>query len=100
MVAYVVVTRLRTRNPAELEIYRDLNRGIPPESEFKRLASWTGTFEVKEGPDVEGVALFEFPSLAKAKAWYESEDYQRVVRHRFLGADHNFIIVEGLSPNG
>jgi len=99
MVAYVVVTRLRTRNPAELERYRDLNRGIPPESEFKRLASFAGTFEVKEGPDVEGVAIFEFPSLAKAKAWYESREYQNVVRHRFLGGDYNFIIVEGLSPN-
>lgn len=98
MVAYVVVTRLRTRNPAELELYGDLNRGIPPESEFKRLASFTGTFEVKEGPSVEGVAIFEFPTLAKAKAWYESQEYQNVVRHRFLGGDYNFIIVEGLSP--
>ena len=99
MVAYVVVTRLRTRNPAELELYGDLNRGIPPESEFRRLASFTGAFEVKEGPNVEGVAIFEFPTLAKAKAWYESQEYQNVVRHRFLGGDYNFIIVEGLSPN-
>lgn len=99
MVAYVVVTHLRTRNPAELELYRDLNRGIPPETEFKRLASFTGTFEVKEGSSVEGVAIFEFPTLAKAKAWYESQEYQNVVRHRFLGGDYNFIIVEGLSPS-
>jgi uncharacterized protein (DUF1330 family) len=98
MVAYVVVTRLHTRNPAELELYRERNRGIPPESQFKRLATWTDTFEVKEGPNVEGVAIFEFPSLAKAKAWYESAEYQTVVRHRFLGGDYNFIIVEGLRP--
>lgn len=99
MAAYVVVTRLRTRNPAELELYRELVRDVPPESEFKRLAGFTGACDVKEGPNVEGVAIFEFPTLDKAQAWYASPDYQKAVRHRFLGGDFSFIIVEGATPN-
>lgn len=94
MAAYIVVTRLRTRNPAELELYRDQVRDLSLDSEFKWLARF-GHCEVKEGPNVEGVAILEFPTLDQAQAWYANPDYQKAARHRFMGGDYSFIIVEG-----
>ena len=51
---------------------------------------------MKEGAEVEGVAIIEFPTFAEAKAWYESPGYQEASRHRFLGGDYDVVIVEGL----
>ncbi|MGD0142271.1 MAG: DUF1330 domain-containing protein [Rhizomicrobium sp.] len=96
MPAYVVVTRLRTRNPAELELYRDQIRDLPSASEFKWLARFEAC-DVKEGPNVEGVAILEFPTLDQAQAWYANPDYQKAAQHRFMGGDYSFIIVEGAS---
>ena len=98
MTAYIVATRLRTRNPAELEIYRDQARDLLADPKIKWLARF-GACEVKEGPNVEGVAILEFPTLDQAQAWYASPDYQEAVRHRFMGGDYSFIIVEGATPN-
>ena len=55
-----------------------------------------GRQEVLEGPDVEGVAIVEFPSFEKAKVWYESPAYRDAREHRFRGADYRAIIVEGV----
>ena len=59
MAAYIVATRLRTRNPAELELYRDQARDLLADPEIKWLARF-GACEVKEGPNVEGVAIWNF----------------------------------------
>jgi uncharacterized protein (DUF1330 family) len=54
-----------------------------------------GRHEVVEGAAAEGVAILEFPTFEEAKAWYGSPAYQEASKHRFLGGDYRFIIVEG-----
>ena len=39
--------------------------------------------------------LLEFPSEAKAKAWYHSEDYQRLAQHRFASSNANLVLIKG-----
>jgi uncharacterized protein (DUF1330 family) len=46
------------------------------------------------GP-VEGVVLFEFPSMEVARRWYASEAYQDVKRRREGAADFDLILVDG-----
>jgi uncharacterized protein (DUF1330 family) len=95
--AYMVFTRLHTRNPAELAIYGkeapNFFAGVP----VKFLAKF-GPCEVVEGGGVEGVAILEFPSVAEAKAWYNGMVYQEARKHRFLGGDYSVVIVEGSDP--
>ncbi len=97
MTAYIVFTRLRTRNNSELDLYRGLVPASLAGRSFKSLANY-GPYEVLEGPGVEGVVILEFPTRAEAKAWYESPAYQKAVQHRFVGADYSAILVEGVSP--
>jgi len=95
MVAYVVFTREKMRNPDEYEQYRDKSRSANASHALKPLALY-GTFEMLEGPAIEGAVILEFPSIDAARAYYFSAAYQEAVKHRFLGADYRVFIVEGM----
>jgi uncharacterized protein (DUF1330 family) len=95
--AYIVFTRLRTRNPEEVKLYAEQAPKFLAGHAIRFLAQF-GHFEVKEGGGVEGVAILEFPSFSEAKAWYESPAYQSASRHRYMGEDYSAVIVQGAQP--
>ncbi|MBA8899608.1 DUF1330 domain-containing protein [Phyllobacterium sp. P30BS-XVII] len=94
MVAYIVITREKTRSPAHLESYKKLT---PPtfQDHPAIVRASNGRHEVFEGPDTEGVLILEFPTYAEASAWYHSPTYQAASEHRFQGADYRIILTEG-----
>ena len=95
MPAYVIFTREKTRNAAEIEQYKQLTpasfAGFNPTFRVTH-----GRYEVLEGPPTETVMMIEFPTYEEAMAWYASPAYQKASEHRFLGADYRCIIVEGV----
>src|SRR5579863_7785279 len=95
MVAYVIFTRVRTRDAAELKRYSESRTKFFAGHHVTALAPFGAPFEVLEGPGVEGVSILEFPTFAEAKAWYSSPAYQEAIQHRFLGGDYTSIIVDG-----
>ena len=95
MPAYVVITKTRTRDEGQLELYAREAPAFMAGRAATFLARF-GACEVKEGAGVEGVAIIEFPTFAEAKAWYESPVYQEASQHRFRGGDYDVVIVEGL----
>jgi uncharacterized protein (DUF1330 family) len=96
MSAYIVITRLRTRNRAELDLYAEQAPTFLAGHAIKWIAHFRTPCETVEGPEVEGVAILEFPTLEEAKAWYASPAYQDASQHRFRGGDYSTVIVEGL----
>jgi len=95
MAAYVIFMREKTRNPAELDIYREKVVAAREGHAIKALARYSKV-ESLEGAPVEGVVILEFPTFAEAKAWYESPAYTAARQHRHLGADYRAMIVEGV----
>jgi uncharacterized protein (DUF1330 family) len=95
MVAYVVFTRVRTRDPAQLKQYADSRTKFFAGHNVRTLVPFGTPFEVLEGPSVEGVSILEFPTLEEARAWYSSPAYQAASQHRFRGGDYTSIIVDG-----
>jgi uncharacterized protein (DUF1330 family) len=95
MPAYVVFTREKTRNQAELERYREKVPAAREGHPMKALVRY-GKTEVLEGAAVEGAVIIEFPTMQAARAWYDSPAYREARQHRFLGADYRAMIVEGL----
>jgi len=95
MVAYVVFTREKMRNPEEYERYREKVPAATEGHPRKPLVRY-GKFEMLEGPAIEGAVILEFPTMEAAKAYYNSPAYQDAVKHRFLAADYRVFIVEGL----
>jgi uncharacterized protein (DUF1330 family) len=49
-----------------------------------------------EGKPFDGVVLLKFEDEAAAKAWYNSESYQKAIPHRQRAADYRGVIVKGL----
>jgi uncharacterized protein (DUF1330 family) len=94
MPAYLIAIRERTRIRDEYLEYKRLAPMAIGGTSLIRLTS-TDRFEVLEGAAAEAVSIIEFPSYQDARAWYESESYQRALRHRLAGADFRVIIVDG-----
>lgn len=58
-----------------------------------------GNTETLEGAAVTGrVVVVEFPSLAKATAWHESPQYQRILPIRNASSTSRVYVVEGSLP--
>lgn len=67
------------------------------------LAAYGGRFLVRGGAHevVEGtwrprrLVILEFPSLAQARRWYDSEEYRGPKAMRLQASDTNLVFVEG-----
>lgn len=95
MSAYVVLTREKTLDPAEMAAYAQKARATFAGHPIKILAA-NGPHEVLEGDPTEGVVIAEFPSIEAAKAWYDSPAYREAREHRFKGASFRVFIVQGV----
>ena len=61
----------------------------------KRVAGGT-KIEIADGTwSPSGMVVFEFESLAKAKEWYNSPEYQAIVGQRLSTSDSGLIFVDG-----
>ena len=56
-----------------------------------------GAFELLEGEwDTRRIVVIEFPDMAAAHGWYESEDYAPLKTLRRSASDTNIILVDGV----
>ena len=60
------------------------------------LASTTEVAHMDGAWKPSRVVLFRFPSMERAKAWYDSPEYQAIVDMRLRAAESSLIFVEGL----
>jgi uncharacterized protein (DUF1330 family) len=70
------------------------------------LAPYEGRFlvhgrtpEVVDGSFEGIIVVIEFPSVDRARAWYESDAYQAIVGLRTRNSDGGAFIVEGVAPD-
>jgi uncharacterized protein (DUF1330 family) len=95
MSAYVVMTRARTTNEAELEAYRSKGPQTLEGRPVKPIAFY-GPLELLDGEPIEAAAILEFPSAKEARDWYESDAYEEARAHRLKGGDYQVFIVDGI----
>lgn len=92
---YVIVQVSEIHDPDAYATYRQLAG--------KTVADHGGTFLVRGGnaERLEGKGecgrnvVLEFPSVAAAKAWYSSPEYQAALKIRLAASTGSLIIVEG-----
>ena len=97
MPAYVVVN-VDVKDPATYEKYKALSTAA--------VAAFGGRFLVRGGASeaLEGTwhpkrfVIIEFPSVARAKEWWSSEEYQPAKAIRQASAETELIVVEGAAP--
>jgi uncharacterized protein (DUF1330 family) len=95
MSAYLVFTKEKTLDAAELAIYKEKVAPTLKSVGLKILAAY-GAQEVLEGDAIEGVVILEFPTAGAAKAWYDSPAYRDAREHRFKGANYRCVLVNGV----
>jgi uncharacterized protein (DUF1330 family) len=95
MAAYIVFTRLNTKNQAELDIYAEKGAGTLGGRKITPHVVY-GAQTIVEGPSHEGIAIVSFPTRAEAEEWYNSPEYQDAKKHRNAGGDYSVTIVDGL----
>ena len=93
MTAYVIIIRNKTVEPKHFEKYFELAPRAPAEK--ASFVAKNSEFEVLEGPPAETAVILSFPSMAEARAWYRSEEYQEAVAHRLKAADYRTLLIDG-----
>ena len=96
MSAYVIFVRDRITDPDEFSKYEQSAGAAAAGHPLTPLAFY-GALDTLEGPPVDGAVVLEFPTVADARAWYESPLYQQALTHRLKGAEYRVFIVEGLA---
>jgi uncharacterized protein (DUF1330 family) len=96
MPAYLIA-QITVRDPLKYERYKEL---APPS-----IGAYDGRYVVRGGTaeTLEGswrptrLVILEFPSLERARAWWDSPEYAAAKALRQACADTEMLLVEGLS---
>lgn len=96
MTAYVVYVRDRITDPEEFKKYEESAGAASAGHPVTPLAFY-GAIETLEGASVDGAVILQFPTIADAKAAYDSPLYQEALKYRLKGAEYRVFIVEGLA---
>jgi uncharacterized protein (DUF1330 family) len=96
MPAYMIFMRESAlRDPAAYAEYQRQGRENPGDFKITPLSIY-GKIEAVEGTPPDGIIMLQFPTMADARAWYNSPGYQAALPNRLKAADWRSIIVEGL----
>ena len=95
MAAFIVFTRERLRDQAEMDTYAG-KAGPSLAGHEGKPHAYYGKHETLEGAPIDGAVIIEFPTIDAAKAWYNSPAYTEARKHRLLGADYRVFITETL----
>jgi uncharacterized protein (DUF1330 family) len=95
MSTYIVFTKLKTTNQAELDIYSQKGAGTLAGHKPTPHVVY-GNQTIVEGPAHEGIVVMSFETRKEAEDWYHSPAYQDAAKHRQAGAEYSVTIVDGL----
>jgi len=95
MSAYVIAITTAVHDRRGLEEYWARAGTAFEGTGASRLAIYTPFTLLEGNGPIEGVALIEFPDMAAARRWYESDAYQAVMRYRAGAADIELILIDG-----
>jgi uncharacterized protein (DUF1330 family) len=83
-------------HPERMSAYRD--KAFASLKPFDgKLAAVTSNIDCREGDwHPTRIVMLEFPSIEKARAWYDSQEYQEVLPIRLDANRDKMVIFEGL----
>jgi uncharacterized protein (DUF1330 family) len=94
MAAYLIAD-VEVTDPDLYELYKkDLPASLAPYG-ARYLARGGATESLEGGWQPQRIVIIEFPDMARLKAWYESAEYQPLIRIRQRSARARLLAVEG-----
>lgn len=96
MKAYLVA-RLDVNDPEGFTAYREAVSPIIAAHGGRYLVRG-GALNVKEGSAPARMVIVEFPDMATAEAFYNSDAYAPVLQQRLASAEGDVVLVAGVTP--
>jgi len=84
-------------HPEVLEYLESIQSTLDPFS--GRFIVHGGAMEIREGTWPGQIVIIEFPTLAQARAWYESPAYRMILPLRTRHSESDTMLVEGVEPD-
>ena len=97
MPAYVLVD-VDVMDPETYKEYRAKAAPIVMAHGGRYVVRGGAQHHLEPGWDLHRTVILEFPSVAAAKAWYTSPEYQKVLGIRLGSTRSRLVILEGLEP--
>lgn len=97
MPAYVIVD-VDVKDPETYKEYRAKAAPTVTQHGGRYIVRGGAATHVEPGWDLHRFVILEFPSVAAARAWYDSPDYQAVLPIRLRSTRSRLAFVEGLDP--
>jgi uncharacterized protein (DUF1330 family) len=94
--SYYFIAQIRIHDEAAYQTYLDGAGKVFKKYNGKYLAVDNEPVLLEGDWDYTRTVLIEFPNRVDFDAWYNSEDYQEILRHRLGAADCDTILVKGL----
>ena len=92
-----LILRITVHDPEKLKAYQQVAPSIIEKYEGKLIARG-GEVSSLEGPEEHRrMVIIEFPSMEKAKRFYNSPEYAEAIELRKCAADFEIVAVEGLN---
>jgi uncharacterized protein (DUF1330 family) len=92
-----IVANVTVHDPEAYETYRKGNSAIVEQFGGRFLVRGGALHPLEGEPPAERLVIIEFPSVERAKEFYNSEDYQALVPHRWANSSAtSLLIAEGL----
>ena len=96
MPAAYLVSHSEVHDPALMQEYAKLAGPTSGPYGGELLASSTEVAHMDGAWKPSRLVIFRFPSMEKAKAWYNSPEYQAIVDMRLKAAHSSLVFVEGV----
>ena len=91
-----IIANVHVTNPEQYAQYRELS-GLAMKAHGAEVCVRGGAVQVLEGDwQPERVVVLKFASVEKARAFYDSAEYQRAIQARTGAADMRMVIIEGV----
>jgi uncharacterized protein (DUF1330 family) len=95
MTAYVIA-RVEVTNRERYGKYLELTPATIAKYEGRFIARVAETMSLEGPEEKRRVVILEFPSLEKARQWYNSDEYQAAKKVRARAAKAEFIAIDGV----
>lgn len=95
MPAYIIGT-VTVTDPSWVEKYVPAVAKLVEQHGGKYIVSTPEIDVLEGGPAPSLSVVLEFPTVAQAKAWYDSDEYAPWIKSRNSGSNGNLFLVDGL----
>jgi len=93
-----VIADVTVTNPEDYAAYRPLAAASVAQHGGRFIARGGAVESLEGGWSPSRIVIIEFPSMAAARAWYDSPDYQKALTIRLANSTGRVIMVDGAPP--